>query len=274
MRPVPAGRQRGQCCTPYSRLQEEIDNVETIAVTANNTANNAANAANIAMAGLTDGSVTKIGTANVGTNTKPIKLVGGVPTIVANELMDLNSQQTVTAEKTFMDSPILVDTPLIFDGNQMHGIVSRDTGGNRSHILFDTNGKIILQPGEQGGGVNAAVIDNQRAYDPANTDDIMTIGTMQQAMAITKSSPLTGISVITYGKIVIVNIVNLALNTGTGQNILGANTLPTFTGNNIQETISTANMDIGQAYVRPNGSMRANIVTAGNYYGTIVYIAD
>ena len=49
MRPVPAGRQRGQCCTPYSRLQEEIDNVETIAVTANNTANNAANAANTAV---------------------------------------------------------------------------------------------------------------------------------------------------------------------------------------------------------------------------------
>lgn len=47
MRPVPAGRQRGQCCTPYSRLQEEIDNVETIAVTANNTANNAMNAATI-----------------------------------------------------------------------------------------------------------------------------------------------------------------------------------------------------------------------------------
>ena len=39
VRPVPAGR-RGSCCTPYSRLQEEIDNVETIAVTANNTANN------------------------------------------------------------------------------------------------------------------------------------------------------------------------------------------------------------------------------------------
>ena len=93
MRPVPAGRQRGQCCTPYSRLQEEIDNVETIAVTANNTANNAANTANTAvntansaasdaadaLAGLTDGSVTQIGTSNVGTDTKPIKLVGGAP---------------------------------------------------------------------------------------------------------------------------------------------------------------------------------------------------
>ena len=48
VRPVPAGR-RGTCCTPYSRLQEEIDNVETIAVTANNTANNAAQTAQQAL---------------------------------------------------------------------------------------------------------------------------------------------------------------------------------------------------------------------------------
>ena len=48
VRPVPAGR-RGSCCTPYSRLQEEIDNVETIAVTANNTANNAAQTAQQAL---------------------------------------------------------------------------------------------------------------------------------------------------------------------------------------------------------------------------------
>lgn len=48
VRPVPAGR-RGSCCTPYSRLQEEIDNVETIAVTANNTANNASQLAQQAL---------------------------------------------------------------------------------------------------------------------------------------------------------------------------------------------------------------------------------
>lgn len=48
VRPVPAGR-KGSCCTPYSRLQEEIDNVETIAVTANNTANNASQLAQQAM---------------------------------------------------------------------------------------------------------------------------------------------------------------------------------------------------------------------------------
>lgn len=126
MRPVPAGRQRGQCCTPYSRLQEEIDNVETIAVTANNTANNAANAANTAvntantavntantaasdaadaLAGLTDGSVTQIGTSNVGTDTKPIKLVGGVPTIVTNDLVDTATAQSIGGVKTFTSNP-------------------------------------------------------------------------------------------------------------------------------------------------------------------------
>ena len=113
MRPVPAGRQRGQCCTPYSRLQEEIDNVETTAVTANNTANNAANAANTAvstansaMAGLTDGSVTKIGTSTLGSDTKPIKLVGGVPTIVTNDLVDTATAQTVGGDKTYTGQQI------------------------------------------------------------------------------------------------------------------------------------------------------------------------
>lgn len=49
---------------------------------------------------LTDGSVSKIGTSNVGTDTKPIKLVGGVPTVVTNDLVDLPSAQTITGVKT------------------------------------------------------------------------------------------------------------------------------------------------------------------------------
>lgn len=36
---------------------------------------------------LTDGSVTKLGTVDVGTDTKPIKLVGGVPTAVGHDLV-------------------------------------------------------------------------------------------------------------------------------------------------------------------------------------------
>lgn len=64
VRPVPAGR-RGSCCTPYSRLQEEIDNVETIAVTANNTANNASQLAQQAMARDTFDDVNVNGDLNV-----------------------------------------------------------------------------------------------------------------------------------------------------------------------------------------------------------------
>ena len=49
---------------------------------------------------LTDGSVSQIGTSNVGTDTKPIKLVGGVPTLVTNDLVDLPSVQAITGAKT------------------------------------------------------------------------------------------------------------------------------------------------------------------------------
>ena len=49
---------------------------------------------------LTDGSVSKIGTANIGSDTKPIKLVGGVPTVVTNDLVDLPSAQAITGAKT------------------------------------------------------------------------------------------------------------------------------------------------------------------------------
>ena len=53
---------------------------------------------------LTDGSVSKIGTSNVGTDTKPIKLVGGVPTVVTNDLVDLPSAQTITGAKTMSNT--------------------------------------------------------------------------------------------------------------------------------------------------------------------------
>ena len=49
---------------------------------------------------LTDGSVTKVGTSNVGSDTKPIKLVAGVPTVVTNDLVDLPSTQAITGTKT------------------------------------------------------------------------------------------------------------------------------------------------------------------------------
>ena len=49
---------------------------------------------------LTDGSVTKVGTSNVGSDTKPIKLVAGVPTVITNDLVDLPSSQAITGTKT------------------------------------------------------------------------------------------------------------------------------------------------------------------------------
>lgn len=49
---------------------------------------------------LTDGSVSKVGTSNVGSDTKPIKLVAGVPTAITNDLVDLPSAQAITGAKT------------------------------------------------------------------------------------------------------------------------------------------------------------------------------
>lgn len=49
---------------------------------------------------LTDGSVTKVGTSNVGNDLKPIKLVNGVPTVVMNDFVDLPSAQAITGIKT------------------------------------------------------------------------------------------------------------------------------------------------------------------------------
>ena len=51
---------------------------------------------------LTDGSVTKVGTANVGSDTMPIKLVAGVPTAVGHDLMTLDTAQVVTGSKQLL----------------------------------------------------------------------------------------------------------------------------------------------------------------------------
>ena len=48
---------------------------------------------------LTDGSVTKVGTADVGGDLYPIKLVAGVPTAVANALVDTASAQDISNTK-------------------------------------------------------------------------------------------------------------------------------------------------------------------------------
>ena len=69
-------------------------------------ANNAANKKYVD-ACATDGSVTKVGTADVGSDLKPIKLVAGVPTAVTNDLVDTASAQTISAVKTYTHSPVV-----------------------------------------------------------------------------------------------------------------------------------------------------------------------
>lgn len=54
---------------------------------------------------LTDGSVTKVGTADLGTDTKPIKLVAGVPTAVGSDLVTIDTEQTITNAKNFDFAP-------------------------------------------------------------------------------------------------------------------------------------------------------------------------
>ena len=71
---------------------------------------------------LTDGSVTKVGTGNVGTDTKPIKLVAGVPTAVTNTLIDDTSTQIINATKIFSHTAATT-----VDGNNPKGAVEKLT---------------------------------------------------------------------------------------------------------------------------------------------------
>ena len=59
---------------------------------------------------LGDGSVTKVGTATVGGNLKPVYLNAGVPTAVANDFVDLPSAQTIAGVKTFTSNPVVSGT--------------------------------------------------------------------------------------------------------------------------------------------------------------------
>ena len=53
---------------------------------------------------LTDGSVTKLGTADVGGDTKPIKLVAGVPTAVGHDLLTVDTVQNITVAKNYVSN--------------------------------------------------------------------------------------------------------------------------------------------------------------------------
>ena len=59
-------------------------------------------------------------------------------------------------------------------------------------IRADDNGAIGLRPGLASGGTKAVWVQDQRAYDPANTGDVVTIGTLNSAIEIGGSKTFTG----------------------------------------------------------------------------------
>lgn len=157
---------------------------------------------------LTDGSVTKIGTTSVGTDLKPIKLVNGVPTAVAYNFVDINTNQEIGGYKVFTLPPgVKYSLPQIyFDGTvddyttsytateTKYYIACRDknkkatfyisqyvyNGGRGTSIsnLDKSSGSekvatVGLQTPKSG---NPYVTATYRAYSSSNVNDVMTIG--------------------------------------------------------------------------------------------------
>lgn len=151
---------------------------------------------------LTDGSVTKVGTANVGTDTKPIKLVGGVPTAVTNDLVDVSSAQDITSTKTFKttgDNVVIVlqnnDTANTAPStNKFNVIRYNDTNGTEvgriDNYHLSTGTKAIrMRVKGQDGTEHSVVLNAQsggdgfltapyRAYNSANVNEVVTIGSL------------------------------------------------------------------------------------------------
>ena len=129
---------------------------------------------------LTDGSVTKVGTANVGTDERPIKLVAGVPTAVTYDLVDAVHAQTIGGKKTFSAIPTILADRLVIESLGHKYIDFRDLGDNSiSAIQADSSGLINIAPGLKTGGTKAVTLQDIRAYDASNTSDAVTIGSLQ-----------------------------------------------------------------------------------------------
>ena len=151
----------------------------------------------------TDGSVTKVGTANVGSDTKPTKLVGGVPTAVTNDLVDVSSAQTITEQKNFRrdDLNIVLSNPNFVKGtipsaNKWCTILFRDpnnvdmgyigqvinTGTGDGEIrmrLYDYdkshNSTVSIHADHDG---SKYMTVPYRTYNSANINDAVTIGSL------------------------------------------------------------------------------------------------
>lgn len=129
---------------------------------------------------LTDGSVTKIGTATVGSDLKPVYLNAGVPTAVANDLVDTATAQTIAGTKTFYATTF---SSIKVKSNRATGniggldFVNKDDT-TTAQVYGHTSGSITLSIGTA--AADAAIMAlRQRAYNASNTNDVVTIGSLQ-----------------------------------------------------------------------------------------------
>lgn len=134
---------------------------------------------------LADGSVTKLGTADVGSDTLPIKLVGGSPTPVADALakdgtvVHNTGDENIAGAKTFGTSPTIKGVRIIIDNASSKYLDFRDGNGTSTAVIQATPGGVInLAPGLASGGTKAVIVQGQRAYNAANTSDVATIATL------------------------------------------------------------------------------------------------
>lgn len=167
---------------------------------------------------LGDGSVTKVGTADVGTDTKPIKLVGGVPTAVTNDLVDTASNQyEISGRKAFTPDDGAVTcvgtgtgsnrpffrlrmtaipdgsnpSSTTWGGLQYVNTANKEIGSVTFNRGADGNSNIHLYVkntsnnnasfkfiNEETTG-DAYATSPSRAYNSSNTSDVVTIGSLQ-----------------------------------------------------------------------------------------------
>lgn len=146
---------------------------------------------------LSDGSVTKVGTSNVGTDMKPIKLVGGVPTAVGHDLVTIDTEQEITAKKGFTNNAATTSSAAAVKG--YYGISNIDMSasftGNRyafKDCLVDGNGAIIAgmraHAASVGQTVNLALISTKT---DGTTKALNTFATYDRTNDVWKSTAPT-----------------------------------------------------------------------------------
>ena len=149
-------------------------------------------------------------TTNIGTDTKPIKIVNGVATAVTNDLVDVSSAQSIGGRKTFTarmtrygDSPAIS----LQDNTYVKGTIPatsreasvdyRDINDRREgYMMFRTlagsgDSETLIRQWNYDESANNGIriasgssnyVDlfaQQRTYNPSNTKDLVTIGSLQ-----------------------------------------------------------------------------------------------